>query len=242
MDRVDLPAPRVSVRGDGVANRRLRVPSVRVRAGLARLTVEKRAAATFTRRRATVRYRIVVVAARNAATASSVPVCDTPGAGRGCAPLQAAAGCATDAPAGGSGSSRRDGSACSGPPRASRPAPASSATPHAPAPGTCAAGRRSPASPACALRRRSRASVPPARARSPPAEPILFCRTRAPRPAVGGRWVRSTRQRDGLGSPTATARCAAPRRLALAPRGPRWPAPMSGHLDRTVDELRRIAQ
>ena len=73
--------PRVSVRGDGVANRRLRVPSVRVRAGLARLTVEKRAAATFARRGATVRYRIVVAAARNAATARSVRVCDTPGAG-----------------------------------------------------------------------------------------------------------------------------------------------------------------
>ena len=73
--------PRVSVRGDGVANRRLRVPSVRVRAGLARLTVEKRAAATFTRRGATVRYRIVVATARNAATASSVRVCDTPGTG-----------------------------------------------------------------------------------------------------------------------------------------------------------------
>ncbi len=73
--------PVVSVEGEGVAARALSVPAVRVKAGRARLSVSKRAVASFARPGRTVAYRIVVAAARTAATARGVTVCDEPSAG-----------------------------------------------------------------------------------------------------------------------------------------------------------------
>lgn len=57
------------------------VRGVRVQAGRARLSVSKRALASFARLGRTVTYRIVVSAARTAATARGVTVCDEPAAG-----------------------------------------------------------------------------------------------------------------------------------------------------------------
>ena len=73
--------PEVTVRGAGVAAQQLVVDGVRVRAGLARLAVRKRADVRFAAPGRVVDYRIVVTAARTAATAHAVRVCDAPGAG-----------------------------------------------------------------------------------------------------------------------------------------------------------------
>lgn len=73
--------PVVTARGKGVAAQRLTVGDVRVKRGRARLRVTKRADAPVARRGRSVTYRIVVTAARRAATAHRVRVCDVPGAG-----------------------------------------------------------------------------------------------------------------------------------------------------------------
>ncbi len=73
--------PVVSVRGKGVATRRIILRTLRVKPGKARLSVTKRADASFGRQGRSATYRIVVTAARAAATAHSVRVCDVPGVG-----------------------------------------------------------------------------------------------------------------------------------------------------------------
>ena len=80
LDRGALRA-KVTIRGTGVATQRLTLGPVRVRPGRAQLTITKRAGASVARRGRSVAYRIVVTAARRAATAHGVRVCDTPGVG-----------------------------------------------------------------------------------------------------------------------------------------------------------------
>lgn len=73
--------PAITVSATGVPARSVTVPSVRVRAGRAQLTVRKQARSAVARPGGTVTYRITVSAARSAATARSVRLCDEPGPG-----------------------------------------------------------------------------------------------------------------------------------------------------------------
>lgn len=73
--------PVVTISGNGVAARRLSVGTIRVKSGRARVSVHKRATVSAARRGRAVTYRIDVTAARRAATAHGVRVCDIPGSG-----------------------------------------------------------------------------------------------------------------------------------------------------------------
>ena len=75
-------------------------------AGQARLVIRKRAGASVAPQGDVVGYRIVVRARKRGATAHGLRVCDAPGRGCGCGRSRTAACWATDAPAGGSASSR----------------------------------------------------------------------------------------------------------------------------------------
>ena len=73
--------PVVTISAKSVAARRLSVGTIRVKTGRARLSVHKRATVSAARRGRAVTYRIDVTAARRAATAHGVRVCDIPGPG-----------------------------------------------------------------------------------------------------------------------------------------------------------------
>ena len=73
--------PVVTVRGDGIATRSFTLGPITIKPGKARISVHKRAGASFAPRGATVGYRIVVRVRKRGATAHGLRVCDTPGPG-----------------------------------------------------------------------------------------------------------------------------------------------------------------